>query len=270
MSIGYIPPVPRLKLPARRGNPWVRAPWADSGSIDTASGRRRGRRGVVLDLDDTLYPRARFVMSGFAAVAHHLEAAHGVEAQRAYGVLLRAHQAGDHRGRELQLLCERLGLAADLVPGLIDLFRRHLPTLWLNHDVVDALHTLRVNGWRLAILTNGLPSVQFRKVAALGLTSLVDEVIYAEEHAAGGKPSIAAFRAALQALDLRADHCVCVGDDVERDIRGARAAGLRTIRVARPDAAPAADEDADLVIDGVRQLPDVAAMLLDRVTADVA
>jgi putative hydrolase of the HAD superfamily len=201
---------------------------------------------------------------------------HGTSSRRsaspgelAYGVLVRAHASHD-RGHEFQRLCHRFDLAPDLAPGLVDVFRRHVPTLWLNHDVRQALQTLRVAGWRLAILTNGLPSVQFRKVAALGLTSLVDEVIYAEEHAAGGKPSIAAFRAALHALDLTADHCVCVGDDPSRDMRGARAAGMRTVRVARPGMTPAPGEDADMVIDAIGQLPDVAALLLDRVTADVA
>jgi putative hydrolase of the HAD superfamily len=269
MSIGYIPPVPRLRLPARQGNPWVHAPWADTTSTDTGGARRRGRRGVLLDLDDTLYPRERFVMSGFAAVAGHVEQVFGVPGQLAYGVLLRAH-ATAQRGHELQALCERFGLSDDLVPGLVDVFRRHLPSLWLNHDVTEALDALRGSGWRLAILTNGLPSVQFRKVAALGLTSLVDEVVYAEEHAAGGKPAGAAFRAALKALDLTADHCVIVGDDLGRDVRGARAAGIRTIRLARPYVAPAPGDDADMVIDAIRQLPEAAALLLDTVTADVA
>ena len=90
MSLGYNSPVPRLRLPARRAN-WVLTPWADNGPAE-ASTPRRGRRGLILDLDDTLYPRERFVMSGFAAVASFVEKIHGVSAEIAYGVLVRASQ----------------------------------------------------------------------------------------------------------------------------------------------------------------------------------
>jgi FMN phosphatase YigB (HAD superfamily) len=95
---------------------------------------------------------------------------------------------------------------------------------------------------------------------------------YAEEHVAGGKPAAAAFKAALRSLELGAGQCVCAGDDPVRDVRGARALGIRTIRLSRPGtvrgAAPG--DEADVVIDSLRQLPRAAALLLDRVTARVA
>jgi putative hydrolase of the HAD superfamily len=290
MSLGYIPPVPRLKLPARQGHAWVasapssfppaprlrrdhaaarRAEAGSRKSADERAGYERGRRGVILDLDDTLYPRERFVMSGFAAVARHLSAVHGVSSEAAYRILNRAHGSG-LVGHELQVLCDRLQLSRDLVPTLVDVFRRHMPSLWLNYDVRDALRTLHVAGWRIAILTNGLPSVQFRKIAALGLASLVDEIVYAEEHVAGGKPAAAAFKAALRSLELGAEQCVCVGDDLVRDVLGARALGIRTIRVARPGVTATTREEADMVIDSLRQLPDAASLALETVTAHVA
>ena len=92
MSLGYIPSVERLRLPARRRHPWVLAPWADSASDKTAA-VRPVRRGLILDLDDTLYPRERFVRSGFAAVARHVAAAHGVPADAAMHVALASSMA---------------------------------------------------------------------------------------------------------------------------------------------------------------------------------
>jgi len=267
VSLGYIPPVERLRLPARRTHPWVLAPWADT--ADRTAAVRPVRRGLILDLDDTLYPRERFVRSGFAAVARHVATTHGVSGDVAFGVLVRARAAGG-QGHELQALCDRFGLSHDVAPALLDIYRRHMPSIWLNHDVTDALHRLRASGWRLGVLTNGLPSVQFRKVAALGLTSLVDEVVYAEEHVAGGKPAGAAFRAALDALDLTPDHAICVGDNPVNDVAGARAVGMRTIRLAKPGAAAPAGEDADVVIDAISQLPSAAALLFDVVTTNAA
>ena len=273
MSLGYIPPVPRLRLPARRGNTWSPVASGFSRKIGQLSeertGHEPGRRGIILDLDDTLYPRERFVMSGFAAVAQYVSAVHGASADAAYSILTRAHSSG-LGGQEFQVLCDRLRLSRDVVPVLVDVFRRHMPSLWLNHDVSDALHALHKAGWRVVVLTNGLPSVQFRKIAALGLASLVDEIVYAEEHVAGGKPAAAAFAAALRSLELEAAHCVCVGDDLLRDVRGARALGIRTIRIARPGVTPAAGDEAEMVIDSLRQLPDAASLMFDTVTANVA
>jgi putative hydrolase of the HAD superfamily len=269
VALGYTPSVERLRLPARRPHPWVLAPWTDRSVSDGGGAPGRGRRGLILDLDDTLYPREQFVRSGFAAVARHVEVTHGIAPDVAFGVLTRAH-ADEHLGHELEALCDRVGLSRDVAPVLLDVFRRHLPSIWLNHDVVETLHTLRVKGWRLGILTNGLPSVQFRKVAALGLTSLVDEIVYAEEHIAGGKPAAAAFRAALESLDLAPEQCICVGDDLVRDVRGARAAGIRTIRLSRPGVTAAPGEEADMVIESLAQLPEAAGLVLDLATADVA
>ena len=46
-----------------------------------------------------------------------------------------------------------------------------------------------------------------------------------------GKPSAAYFAAALEALDADAELTWMVGDDLESDVAGARAHGLRTILV---------------------------------------
>lgn len=269
MSVGYIPSIERLRMPARPPQSWGVAPWSAAMVGDPAIASRRAHRGLILDLDETLYPRERFVSSGFAAVARQVASAHGIDVTRAYGVLTRAH-AGPENGRELQALCHRLALSQDLVPAMLDVFRRHVPAIWLNHAVAETLQALRASGWRLAILTNGLPSVQFRKIAALGLSLLVDEVTYAEEHVAGGKPAAGAFRAVLRSLELAPEQCICVGDDLVNDIHGARAVGIRTIRVARGARTLAPGDEADMVIDHVAQLPEAAGLVLGMVSENVA
>lgn len=269
--IGFVPPV------ARKAVSWTgpgmlagSAPRLPGRMLTTMSGSsRRPRRGLIIDLDDTLYPRERFVRSGLAAVARHVSGQYGIDAHAAYAVMTRALAAG-REGRELQALCERFDLPTDIVPALVDVFRMHTPTLFLSREAEETLRGLRTDGWAMAILTNGLPSVQFRKVAALGLTAFVDEVIYAEEHAPGGKPSPAPFEAALRALDLSASQCVCVGDDPVRDILGARALGIPTVRVARPGVTVERTSEADAVITSLRQLPATARFLMETVTADVA
>jgi HAD superfamily hydrolase (TIGR01458 family) len=85
------------------------------------------------------------------------------------------------------------------------------------------------------------------------------------EYAAGvqaevvGKPSPAYFAAALEALGATAEEAVMVGDDVETDIGGAKAIGMRGIlvRTGKFDEATlaAADPQPDAVIDSIADLP---------------
>ena len=199
-------------------------------------------RGIIFDLDDTLYLRADFMRSGFEAVARYVAHSWRLDRHDVFATLTAAH-AGTRRGREFQAICEEHRLPQSAVAALVAVFRKHRPSIVLADDIRRALVQLRQDGWRLVVLTNGAPAVQRNKVAALGIDALVDGVVYAEEHAAGGKPDRAAFQAALDCLRLPASNCICVGDDPLCDIEGAGRLGMQTIRVVRSeqDDTPEAD-----------------------------
>lgn len=229
---------------------------------------RRPARGLVVDLDDTLYPRREFLLSGFRAVAVYAADAEGIDGKALYATMTRALDEGES-SRALQRLCAEHELRNVDVQALLQIFRDHAPALMLDDDVAPALRRMRSAGWRIVILTNGLPSVQERKLAALGLSSLVDHIVYAEQFAPKGKPAPDTFRQALRRLGLPAGRCVCVGDDPVNDIAGARAVGLRTIRITRhTDLTPA--RDADAVARTFDEVPAIAAGLLEKGASDAA
>lgn len=184
-------------------------------------------RAVLFDLDDTLYSLAEFRRSGFRAVATEVERAWGVPRAEALAVLVEAMTSAP--GRELQALATWAGRDAGIVPALVDTIRRHVPELHLPEVSRSVLRRMRAS-WRIAIVTNGRPDIQARKIRALGLEPMVDTVIYAAEHGSGvGKPEAAPFLAACRALGVPSTVAVFVGDDAVCDIDGAHAAGLRTI-----------------------------------------
>ena len=223
---------------------------------------------VIFDLDDTLYPRARYVNSGFGAVARHMGIGFGLPVDEVYARLRTAHVRGG-RGRELQTMCEAYGLDTVLVPDLLQVFRKHRPEIWLSHDVPATLEGLRARGWRTAVLTNGLPSVQAAKVRALGLDALVDHVIYADEYAEGGKPAAEPFMEALRRLEVAPQNAVMVGDDRINDIEGARAVGMRAVLLTRAER-PTHDGGADAVVSWLIDLPRIALDLVQHRMADAA
>ena len=75
-----------------------------------------------------------------------------------------------------------------------------------------------------------------------------------------GKPSTAYFEAALGALDADPSMTWMVGDDIESDIAGAQAHGMRTVLVRtgkfRPDAVEATRIRPDGIISSIAQLPE--------------
>src|SRR4030095_3951508 len=84
---------------------------------------QRDARGIIFGPDDTLYPIRRFVLSGFAAVARHLEHTFGLNPHDVFRVLISA--LGSERGHELQICQKRFGLPPGVIPGLIDVIRGH-------------------------------------------------------------------------------------------------------------------------------------------------
>jgi HAD superfamily hydrolase (TIGR01458 family) len=86
------------------------------------------------------------------------------------------------------------------------------------------------------------------------------------EYAAGieatvlGKPSPAYFGAAVEALDADADMTWMVGDDLEGDVAGGQAVGLRTVLVRtgkfRPDELDHTSISPDGIVSSIAQLPD--------------
>jgi putative hydrolase of the HAD superfamily len=225
-------------------------------------------RAIVFDLDDTLYPLEWFVSSGFRRVSCVVEAEFGIPRRtimQSLGELRRSHS-----GRELQALCEQFRLPERIVPSLINEIRTHRPRMRLPEPSVRVLRALRPR-WRIGVLTNGMPSVQRRKVEALRIESLVDLVMYAEEHAPGGKPSPHAFRAIRERLDVSADRTVMVGDDPVADIVGARREGFQTIFLSASDEAwPAALPAPGARLASIEGVPWRAERLLDEGTRHVA
>ena len=227
-------------------------------------------RGILFDLDDTLYPRELYVQSGFEAVAAHVADSWRRSREGVIATLRRAHTSG-WDGEEFQVLCNEHRLPLSVVPMLVKTFRQHRPTITLQPAVRGVLQQLRRDGWRIGILTNGDPAVQRRKIEALDLDTLVDSVTYADEHSFRGKPHPDAFLAALAQLEVERTACLYVGDDPLCDISGAHSVGLRAIRVLSPPhwtvEPPECEKrwrasDADATVDTVLDVAAIAPLVL--------
>jgi len=148
----------------------------------------------------------------------------------------------DQRRARLRTVLPQLGVA---VPGddtgldaVFDDYLRAYREAWrLFPETLPLLHELRDLGHRLGLLTNGTETQQLDKLARTGLADAFD-VVCISERIGFQKPDVRAFHALAAQLDVDPADCLFVGDDPERDVTGARAAGMRAVLVdhAQPEA----------------------------------
>jgi putative hydrolase of the HAD superfamily len=104
-------------------------------------------------------------------------------------------------------------------------------------DAAPALRRLRADGIRLVVVSNWDVSLHER-LTETGLAALVDGAIASAE-AGSAKPDPAIFERALAIAGEPAGATWHVGDSLEADVAGARAAGLHPVLVVREGDAPA-------------------------------
>lgn len=99
-------------------------------------------------------------------------------------------------------------------------------------DAAAALDTALGAGLPVGILTNGDQPAQEEKVRRTGLASY-GLPVFASSSLPAAKPDPRAFHAACDALGVKPEVCVMVGDSLTHDVRGAVGAGLAAVLVDR-------------------------------------
>ncbi len=132
--------------------------------------------------------------------------------------------------------------AGDLPALLTRVYERHHAVYLWNYVEPTARQTfaaLRAMGLRLGIVSNADGKVQAvlnQLELAPFFSCIIDSKIVGVE-----KPDPAIFQYALQTLSLPAENCVYVGDHYDRDVTGARNAGLLPILLDPFDIVPERD-----------------------------
>ena len=231
----------------------------------------RGSSGLLLDVDDTIVDtqEAMVVAGADAAAAIWPERSdHRAMAQRYYDDPERwfpRYAAGDiafdamREGRLREVarafgveLPTRAHLAyEDAYAPAFRLAQRLFP------DTPGLLAAANAAGLPVALLTNSAEAPTRIKLEALDLLGRFD-VVVTTDTLGFGKPDPRVYLEACRLLDLPPEQVVCIGDNLEWDVLGAQAAGLRGVWLDRSgDGEPAS-------VVTVRSLDEVAAALTGR------
>lgn len=219
-------------------------------------------RAVLLDALGTLVelqppaPRLRRLLAQAGFEVSEERAAAGFAAEIAYYLDHHLEGSDPERLERLRDRCaEEMRRALDL-PGLDHAGARRAMLGALEFrpypDVLPALRELRERGPALVIASNWDCSLP-EWLGPTGIMELVDGVVTSAEVGAA-KPDPRVLERALAIAGAAPGEAVHVGDKVDNDVEGARAAGVRAILVQRRGEPPPG-------VEAVRSLRELAALL---------
>ena len=151
--------------------------------------------------------------------------------------------AGPFRERVFREALEEAGGPPERARELAEAFFRERRRYPLYPEAEAFLAEARRRGLALALLTNGVPDLQREKLVGAGLAHHFSLVLISGEVGIG-KPDPRLFRMALCAFGVAPEEAAMVGDNPQKDVRGARLAGVRAVWVDRglrsedPEASP--------------------------------
>ncbi|GIO24479.1 HAD family hydrolase [Oceanobacillus sp. J11TS1] len=123
----------------------------------------------------------------------------------------------------------------------------------------DALHVLTQlqNDYRLALVTNGSPSLQHTKLELSPELAPYFENIFISGEVGIGKPDSEIFNYVLRTLHIKAEDAAMVGDNLNTDIVGANQVGMDSVWLNRFDAENKSSIEPSYEIKTLRELKDI-------------
>lgn len=178
-------------------------------------------KGVIFDLDDTLYSERQYVRSGYKKIAEFLGREDATD--KLYGYFETGKAAIDEYLAEI--------FESEKKAECLKIYREQIPEIELYEGVVELIQDLKFKGCKVGIITDGRPEGQKNKIKALGLDKLIEDIIITDE--LGGtqfrKPCDIAFRIMQNRWRLPYEQIVYVGDNPNKDFQAPRQLGMRSL-----------------------------------------
>ena len=187
-------------------------------------------KGIVFDLDDTLYLQSDYKRSGFRAVACWLAQNQSHNEAETFSALIEIMTKNGPSFPYMfdDFLNQRQGDAA-LVKKLTDVFINHTPNISCFpgiHSLLESLHKSYLTG----ILTDGRQLSQQKKIEALDLQNRVDTILLSDSLGLA-KPAPKLFEWFEEIFHLRGPELAYIGDNPQKDFLGPNTRGWVTVRV---------------------------------------
>ncbi|HPE68418.1 MAG TPA: YjjG family noncanonical pyrimidine nucleotidase [Thermotogota bacterium] len=156
--------------------------------------------------------------------------------------------------KRFEEFAEKINLTGHDAAEINAQFLRHVtePVEFEPH-ALHVLQTLTQRGYKLALLSNGIKSVQHVRLERSGLHQFFPVFVTSEE-TGWLKPDPRIFHETCARAKVKPSEAIYVGDSYEADVLGARAAHMDVIWYQKKEATAPPDDRSVPVIDDLRQL----------------
>lgn len=187
-------------------------------------------KAVILDLDDTLYPEAGYVQSGFKAVSVYLKNSFSITGS--YPELLRLFN--ENKQSVFDRFCLEKGLNLQTAIQMHNIYISHKPDIQLYSDSLPFLDWLRKNAIKIGLITDGRPIQQQAKIDALQVGAFFDTIIITDRLGVEfRKPHPKSFEIARECLDVEYCETVYIGDNPAKDFYIGALYPIKTVQIIR-------------------------------------
>jgi len=189
-------------------------------------------KAVLFDLDNTLIDFVQFKKEcSKAAIRAMIEAGLGMEEEKASALLFKMY---DDFGWEDQRIFERFLRKVSgkvdyriLANGIAAYRRVKTGHLTPYPRIMETLIKLKSKGLILGIVSDAPKMQAWLRLAETNISEFFD-VVVALEDTGRLKPSKMPFKQAIKKLGFKPEEILFVGDNPERDIKGAKGVGMKT------------------------------------------
>ena len=187
---------------------------------------------ICFDLDDTLYKEIDYLKSAYKEIAGYAagqcmgcsDSVYFLTIS-AYNRMVDAYREGGKAYEELNIF---LGLELPISDYLY-IYRNHKPKIALSEDAVQTLDTLKAEGVRIGLITDGRSVQQRNKIVSLGLGRWIDEKDMVISEVFGSeKPALANYEYFMKHYPECHDFTY-VGDNPRKDFIAPNALGWQTV-----------------------------------------
>lgn len=231
------------------------------------------KKGILFDLDNTLYEYGPAHKKGLTKVYHVLKKEIKISKKR-FDRLFSLSRADIHRELSgtasshnrilyFQRLIERTQntvkprLILKLYNAYWDTFLKNMK---LKKGVLKVLKELKIQGRKIVLVSDLTAKIQLRKIEKLKLTPYVDYLVTSEE-AGSEKPHSIMFLLALHKLNILPSETIMIGDNKDNDIAGANAVKIESILIYSGNKKPKYKEDYRNPKYYIKEIPEVLNIL---------
>lgn len=195
-------------------------------------------KGVVFDIDDTLYLERDYVHSGFKAIAELIGNKSGPAQKReeVFEFLWSAFESGIS-GNTFDLLFQTFPTLMDQfsVQDLVRAYREHIPSIEIDPEMRKLIEHIKSKDIRLGVISDGPLNAQKNKTLSLGLEELFDEIaltdLWGREF---WKPHHRAFEYIELRFGLLPEHLLYIADNPKKDFIAPNQRGWKSIHLVAP------------------------------------